>query len=627
MSHSFELAKDGKSFVFTMIGGDGSLNTDLQPLALEKNEYVTFQNVIPGRQRRAWRLRCTIPTVANDYSDIASSGTATTAHTCLYPGTLRGGNTRPYYTSDYGDGVYAQSFAGATATAVNTALTTTQFTPGQGAYISDQLIIGDASRGVVTATGGTLHTQYTGTATTPASGTSAVITALNPALSAGQQVAMVGSYFVCTSASATTEAAYRIASVDSGTQITLERVYVADAGGVGAGVNVTIKSAERFMATSGTTVTSSTDQYAALAYAFWFRLVLANLPTLSGSSLVRSHWIRWSGKSDDTEGTNPFLGVNAFDANGYLIMPPEGGAVKQMLQHGQAVLVFQERLLTVLHGEPEFDSAGSLDGSIRYPIMAAGYGCAASTPYGVFFRDAVQGLMVWTGSGPPRCVSRGRINDVFFTNSGLTYCSYFDGYVIITGGANNVGVVYNVESDEFATFNGGLVAQTTGPLFDGRGALTGGIGERIVASTGSSIEDYTYMFQFPTDTTTQSSYSAQSGGDASRTLSIATGPVGPPDVLLRPERLAVTYRTKDDSSGVGTPVLNVVVATGINNTSYSQRVVLAHTANEYVTRVIELDGIARAAQVSVSLTQTYQAYELDIAKVVVSGAAEGVGES
>lgn len=582
---------------------------------LESNEFQLFQNVVVRRER-AWRLRQGFGLALNG-ADL-TAGTSTQNRVRLFPGTLRGGATKnPYYIYDVTNGdIYAQFDASSAATTVATdhvggSLNT--WSPGE-AFAQD-LLFTASPLGNTFVMAGTVHSMYTGTATLTSS--SATVSSISPALSASEQTNMVGSLLTATNDSLTTSAVYRIKSVDSATQVTLDVVYA----GSDAGASKSIRIAASAPTKVSPGVFSSSNNHGNCKFMAerWGRVIRGFTYEALAFNSYRGNRIRWSGIADSDEGTTPFLGVNAYHADGYLDLPGRGGDIVYMTSYSDALVVFQKRLMTVLYGAPTFDGEGSLDASTTFRCSVPDGNAVCATPYGLYFYDAGGSIKVWTGQGEPRSVSPEGMSYTLVT-SPISYMGYYSGYLVMSVSGSTTGWLHHIPTGSWSKLVGSDMDTWRG-FTSGRGSLDGGQYEHLVTLDHSldKLIDVGAPLLFddvgaPSD-----------GGGTRPTLLIETDVIaGEFYEYLRPRRLYATYELEDDGTD---PTLDITVYTSTESSeALEQQTVSFPLTSAGITTKEEAVNVQAAPGVLVRITHSGQTDALVVRRIVVECDVERVGD-
>jgi len=520
--------------------------------------------------------------------------------------------------------VYAQYNESANASVVRSSYSAATNTFYSTTFIDDALWLGGGSSSIILS--GTVHAEYTGTATFSAG--SPTVTAISSTLTAAQQKQMVGSWVINTGDSSSTLAVYRVQSVDSSSQITLDRNF--DGSNTGSGKAIQIAAAVTPRCSTNAFFTTSSSYAAFYTASAWGRLVVGgpvtNLPTFAFTDTYR---LRWSGIVGSDEGTSPFTGIYAYHDDGYRDFKNDGGPIIDIKQTGDAVVVFQRRQINVIYGSPVFDGAGSLDFSTIYPFRQAGsIGVSVDTPYGLYYLDKIRGLCLFDGSGAPRDISKYRANK-FIQENGLTRIAYFGDNIFMYSTSDIDVLVYNVPSDSFSSM------KTTGKTFTrpqtGRGSIDNvGTGEELFVeldTDSGKITDIGYAFSYPYVTNLEEDYET-----SAVSFVIETPPLGDPTVLLRPERITLTYRTLENTDT--DPWVKVTVQTGLDASPSSDHVYattsadFTDTAGAYVTKVLEIPDVpARDTMLAIKIESQNKAVDFEIVRCVVEGTAEGRGST
>lgn len=459
--------------------------------------------------------------------------------------------------------------------------------------------------------GGTSHTTITTGTATFTTGSKTV--SLSSALSAGDQTAIVGSFIVNTQD--TNQCAYRVTSVASSTSITIDRNY----GGSRSAAASTYIISPAYSFTVDSTVDASSGNYLVgrSCVSAWGRLVVMNTTSNVSSAskdFVRNR-IRWSGAIGSVvEGAAPFIGMYAWDANGYLDLPAQGGAGVQLIKHGNAVVAMQQFGMTVIYGSPTFNDIGSLDVSTYFDNLRPLKG--VSTPYGLFFLDRFNGLMVWNGGTPRVATNFDSVNYVFndIVNqaSGTVEIEYYNDYLIISSSKNSASkaFLYHIPTAKwswmiFGDGNGYSWVQK-GRTF---GSLTEKVDHPIVAISSGSYTDLVILSNVIDKNATEDLSTVDfSDWDNTSTnfLLTTTKQFGDPSVRLRPERLNITYKTS---------VNNYTTITMPSN----ETITLPTTSGTWQTRVFELQQAAARNEVYLSIVGA----NCVIASIVIEGTIEG----
>jgi len=360
----------------------------------------------------------------------------------------------------------------------------------------------------------------------------------------------------------------------------------------------------------------------------WGRLVYANVlnPT---TGLYVTNRIKWSGIPGSIEPftvanpqTTPFIGADGFHTNGYLDLPASGGDIVGLTQFGTAVVVFQQRKMTILYGSPTVDGAGSLDANTSYDAsLYLGCELVANTPRGLFFYDYVKGLMVWTGSGAPTKVS-GDGQRLFLINNPPSCMGFVDDHVVLTGfSGGGGGLAFHTTMGSWSEFTSADFAYVNS-LQPGRGSIAQGLYELVVGldTATRKLVDFGVCFaEFN-----------NGGADHAGTavdFDIASSSIGDGESFLRPERAYITYMMND--GGTPDPALTLSIYTGMNvgqsaaaNTASQVFGPVAGTT--FVTRVMEMNLSAAPSlsyQVRLTGVPTYCA----VNQIVITGSVEGMG--
>jgi len=619
---------EGNRFVAEVAPANDTIAPDVSDPLMAGNEFVTLQDVAPGQ--RSWVKRSGIPYGAGGQSVNSGAGSS---DLIFFPGTKRYKNASNvvdnsvYYSYDSASSgtLYAQWDESSSGTALKTGWSSATQAFYDVTAVDDMVFVGAYTYSHVLS--GCVFADYTGTATFSAG--SPTVSSISSTLSAAQQLQMVGGFLINTSDSGATQAVYRIKSVDSSSQVTLDRNFGGS--GTGAGQNVLITSAYNPRGTVGVYQSTNSALDPHYVRTAWGRLVMdatSLVDHLGSTSYTR---LVWTGAIGSNDGTSPFTGMWALDPNGYVDLDTDGGYITGIVPFGDAVVVFQQKKMTIIYGTPEFDDIGSLDLSTRYDFRnPSTIGFYETTPYGLFYLDKVRGLCLWDGSGQPKSVSRGRANKVI-TDNGLTDVSYFGETIIVYATSSSADwLLYHVPTDSFSTMDNST-ALNLFRLQSGRGTIDAlAAGEELFVACltgGAKVIDLGYALSYP--------YAAQVDDDYDDTtinFKVETPSFVPLDMLVRPERVFVTYRTSETTDT--NPWLKLTLNTGPKKTSFaadhtwsSVASDLPDTAGDYVTKEFDVSSISRAAQLKVTLESQNKAKEFEVVRVVVTGTAEGIGGS
>ncbi len=502
---------------------------------------------------------------------------------------------------------------------------------------SDMLFFTSASKAsyywtpkMVCEYGGSRQTIITAGTATMTTGSTSVT--LSSALTAQEQLDVIGAYIINTQDDEV--AAYRIAGVTSSTVITIDRGYY--------GSRSAAASTYSIQAVTPVTVPDSYSAGSALGVASryqgvfgscvlnaWNRLVIGGIhfgpqPPTGVGNLLRSTkpWgFRWSGIIDSDEGTAPFVGHRAFHDDAYVLLSESYGAITDSVKMGSAVVFLQEKAITVVYGQPTFDTTGTLDASQIYTGFNPVPGSACATPYGLFFIDAVKGLCAWNAGTIPTPVPTGRSIAALFHTIFPTRLGYHDGHLFIGGGSsssaanNKRGFLYHVPTGRWAETYGQFSFLIPGR----RGGVAGDSDHFLIGYVNPTGTEYRVctpsdVLEYPGVTLTD-----PDGGNV--TLDVKTGVIGDPIARMRPERLWVTYKCTDGGTD---PKLVVTLYGGLDdNELYSKAFTLNGDAGT-VTRVIEIDnGTTAENGLSLGFTTTGDAAVVEVIRVIVEGTVEG----
>lgn len=415
-------------------------------------------------------------------------------------------------------------------------------------------------------------------------------------------------------------APYQVRKVLSSTSLILDRPYAGSA--TGAGLAHTMAMAVTYaVAAASPFGTANSDARFKLAASCWGRLVVASTrepgdaAAVSDSTQEFKSRIRWSGVVDSDDGAGGATGMFAWDANGHVDLAAKYGEVLALVPARDSVLAFQESGLTVIHGAPVFDGAGSIDISETHPGVAINGGFAfESTPEGVFFFDKNVGPCVYDGT---RVV---RLGDKRVTRTmlpyGITAVGYYDGKVLFSGTTTAGIFVFDTATGQWSLQ---IPPAVVSCLIAGRVEND----EDVVGlGAGVQVVNLANMFDAP-------GVSAADWDSTAFVVDVKTGKIGDPVAQLRPERAYVSYRLTDLSTT--NPYVTATVTAGLPDTSDSQH---AHSsaATELVettdveTKILELN-LARDPMVQLRMLQSNAAGKLELYSVIVECCVEGEGPS
>lgn len=576
MPHSFQV--DGDSFQIVVEAGPGDTRVDDMVGSgyymhnPDPNHFYDLVGVVPGYVG-AFAQRSGFPQGAG--GQLLHSGTPPNSQRMyFFPGTSRNSASNvtvsynPYY-SVFDDDLYVQYDESSTGSLIASNRMSNSGVSRRPVFGNDLVVVPFTTAESAEMFAGTVHADITGTMT--CSSASATITSISSALTANQQAQVLGSFFKNTGDSDATDAVYRIIAVNSSTSVTLDRPY----GGSNSGASKAfrISAHEQMRVTDGTFRTGETwSSFTRCAFAWGRFLANSHDPNdLSNTSGYRGmNTLRWSGAiGAQDEGTSPFTGMFGFDPSAYRRFSGSGGEIVGIIPYGDAVLVFQERLLTVVYGQPVFDGLGSLDFSTTYPISVTQYTEEESftvSPYGVFFLDRIRGLCRWSGDGPPVPVGKGRVAKVIGSRAWDSYVFYHADSIIIASNSFD-WVVYHIPTDSFTTQELGTTMANLRDFQIGRGEVNSDVmaygEETLVAmdSTLAKVCDVGYPFMFPPSTFQDTDMNTDVIGD-SVALSIETPKLGDPSLILRPRRIHVTYKLSENTSISTKARLTVKLFTG-----------------------------------------------------------------
>lgn len=453
--------------------------------------------------------------------------------------------------------------------------------------------------------------------------------------------AMVGSIFIINNDSIPYQLNYyRVASVNSGTSITLDRPYNGDTA-IGAGTAYSIINSVQAFGNASSGFTSTAGGLGLLAKvvaSYGRRMFLASIGEFVGTNAPTMHKnrIRWSGtigstNADETGYANAASsGMFNFNANGYIDLGSQYGEILAMAPMQNSLVVFQTSGMTNLVGTPLWSSATGLDPTAVFPTVAINGGFAfETTPYGVFFFDKVAGPCLFDGTK----VTRIGVNRV--AQSMLPYdivaVGYYNGKVLFSGSAQAGIFVYDIDLDSWSFHT---PPAPVSPIIAGRVENS----ESIVGVCGKRIVNLQNLFDNP----------GVQVNDFDGTQIVAnfqTGYIGETTNMIRPERMFVTYRCSDP--GATAPYLLTTVRTGFQSIPTSggfdvelfdvglfddgddsQRTFASASTDftatgSIVTKEVEVVNIQRDTMMSIALTTVGNTGRVDVMAVEVDAVFEG----
>lgn len=615
MGAAMESGASGPRLVVTPTAGC-TLNVDKPEYALASNEFPIFKDLLV-HQAGVWKRRGG----ADTWSDTALMSNA--GYMASYTGTVRsGGLSGTYYGLDATNKkVYVQDGTGSAPYEVRQ-LATAAF-GGRPMMVGDHLVVTNSNDGVLKFAG-THHEAYTGTATMAASTT---VASISPSLTATQQSQFLGAYLTVTDDSTATIRSYQIRSVDSATQVTLESAYGGSAG-AGAGKNIRISAVEAIRNTAGVMNATTSEVYASGASSAWNRLLLLGPYGNSAASdyVANSARVRWSGIVGSSEGTAPFYGIDAFDADGYMDLDPRGGPVLAHASYGSANLFFQPSKVTVVYGSPTFDGIGSIDASTTYDTGFTAMGSTynvVSTPYGVFWVSAQRNIVRWSGSGHPVNLSLNRVQG-YVENGSAPQLGYYRDYLFVMTNVQSNGspqLVYHIPTDawiEWSNSNNGFWAQMQ-PGWGTKNPFSTQYDQLVCLDSNRKVLDLTPTIDEPGTLT------ADQSGSTIR-MDVQTGGVGSMIDQVRPEEAYLAYRLVDDAAD--NPYFKLTVTTGFPDASPDTAHTFESTSSQFnESSVIRAKCVSvdcdRGPQIQARIQQTNASTYGEIAGLVVECTAEG----